>query len=393
MPNNQNAPKKAVPSKNSGTIVLMLMFAATLLLVVGLSALSLKLFAPNATVEPEVLRQAAAATLNVAVPIFVDETLNVLVPAIVSGTLAASAPTATPIPPTPTQPFIPCDLAGFVADGSIPNGSQVSASTPFTKVWIIRNVGTCTWTEDYMLVFSDGELMAGKSPLTLGRVLAPGDSMEISINLVSPAAAGVYVSHWMLQNGAGEAFGLGPDNLPLSLYISVAPHQANALDFAKTACLAVWMSATGQLACPETEDYTGGAVNPTEIVFGEGGVEFNLPALEVIPNEGPGGKITGTYNPFQIQDGDSFHATIACADNQPECDLLFELLYDPGDHQPVSLGKWTEVTDGAHQKIVVDLSFLRGKTIQLILSVATKNNTAYDNKGLWVSPFILRSVD
>jgi len=359
---------------------------------VSLSALALKLLAPKPTVEPEVLQQAAASTLEIAVPIYVDETLNALLPGIVSGTLTASAPTPTTNPPTPTPPVVPCDQAGFVSDGTIPDGFRLLPSSAFTKVWIVRNLGTCTWAEDYALVFSDGELMAGKSPLTLGRELPPGDTMEISANLVAPAAGGVYSGRWRLQNSSGDTFGLAPDDQPLSLHISIGSHETVALDFVDQACFATWSSTTGEMECPNTEDFIGGAINPVESTVAEAGTEFSLPALEAIPSEGPDGQVTGTYNLLQIQVNDNFNAIIACSDNQPECNLVFELQVDPGDHQPVTLGHWMEVTDGAHQKVTVDLSPYAGKTIRLILSVLSQNGTAYDNKGLWISPVILRTV-
>jgi hypothetical protein len=172
----------------------------------------------------------------------------------------------------------------------------------------------------------------------------------------------------------------------------VGSHESIALDLTESACQAEWTSATGSVDCPETESLTGGAVNPVESATGEAGTEFNQMALEAIPNEGPGGMIMGTYGLFQIQPGDSFHAIIACADNQPDCALAFELQYDPGDHHLVSIRRWVEVTDGTHQKVVVDLSALAGESIRLVLSVSSQNGTANDNKGLWISPLILRTV-
>jgi hypothetical protein len=392
MSKTKNSSETIKSPKRNGSIALLGMFAATLLLMVGLSALALKFLAPKPTVEPEVVQQAAASTLEVAVPIYVDGTVNALLPGIVSGTLTAVAPIPTSNPPTPTQPSVPCDEAGFVSDGTIPNGTQLQPSSAFTKVWIVRNMGTCTWAEDYALVFSKGELMAGKSPVTLGRELAPGDTMEVSINLVAPATGGVYSSQWVLQNSTGETFGLAPVNQPLSLLISVGPHVTIALDFVDQACFATWSSATGEMKCPQTEDIVAGAVNPVESTVAETGTEFNLPALEVIPNEGPDGKVIGTYNLLQIQESDIFTTVIACSDNQPECNLVFELLADPGDHQLIPLGRWLETTDGALQKVVVDLSPYAGKTFRLILSVSSTNGTAYDNKGLWISPVILRTI-
>ncbi len=379
-------------TKHNGAMALLGMFAATLLLMVALSALALKLLAPKPTVEPEVVQQAAASTLNIAVPIYVDETVNAILPGFVSGTLTAAAPTPTVIPPTPTQPSVPCDAAGFVSDGTVPDGFVLKPSSPFTKVWIVRNMGTCTWAEDYALVFFDGELMAGKSPLTLGRELAPGDALEVSINLVAPAAGGVYSSRWMLVNSSGMTFGIAPTDQPLALLVSVGSHISIPLDFVDQACFASWSSATGEIKCPSAEDNVAGTINPVTSTVAEAGVVFDRPALEVIPNEGPDGRVSGTYGLMQIQDKDVFTAIIACSDNQPDCNLVFELQADLGNHELVTLGHWKQVTDGAHQKVLVDLSPYAGKTLRLVLSVSATTDTAFDNKGLWISPVILRTI-
>ncbi|MGB8252342.1 MAG: NBR1-Ig-like domain-containing protein, partial [Anaerolineaceae bacterium] len=365
------------------------LFAATLLVMVALSALSLKLFAPEPTIAPEVLRQAAASTLDIAIPIYVDGTVQAMVPGIISGTLTASVPTQTP---TPTLPPVPCDLAGFVSDVTIPDGTRSSASAAFTKVWLVRNLGTCTWGADYALVYQAGELMAGQSPLTIGKILAPGETVELSVNLVAPATGGVYTSTWMLQNSAGEKFGLTPDDQPLSLRIVVGSHETTALDFTEKACFASWSSIVGTIKCPNPDEYISGSVNPVETTTVEYGYEIDMPSLEVIPSEGNGGTITGTYGLLQIQEKDTFNAIIGCGNEQPECDLVFELKYDAGDHHPISLGSWIEKTDGSLQKVTVDLSSLEGKTIALILSVSSTNATARDNKGVWISPVVFRTV-
>ncbi|HLO15367.1 MAG TPA: NBR1-Ig-like domain-containing protein, partial [Anaerolineales bacterium] len=59
------------------------------------------------------------------------------------------SPTLSPtITPTPTK-ITPCDKAAFVADVSIPDGTLFSPGFQFTKVWRLKNVGTCTWTTSY----------------------------------------------------------------------------------------------------------------------------------------------------------------------------------------------------------------------------------------------------
>lgn len=396
MPKNNQKAEKIQPRKGNGAWVMLGLFAFTLLMAVALSALALYMLAPDPTIAPDVVEQAAAATLQVAVPIYVDETVNSILPGFISGTLTASAPGENPIPPAPilpTPPPIPCDLAGFVADQTIPDGARLSASTAFTKVWTVRNLGSCTWAADYALVFLGGESMAGQSPVTIGKELAPDDQMEISVNLVVPANNGAYSAEWMLQNSDGGTFGLFPNNRPLTLHISVGSVETVALDMTNRSCNATWSSRTGDMECPHPDDFTGGAVNPVGNTMAEYGMGFELPAIEVIPNEGADGVIRGTYELLQIQKGDTFNAIIGCADDQPECNLVFELQYDAGDHIPITLGGWTEKTDGAFQKVSVDLSLLEGTTVHLILSVTSANGTSINNKGIWISPVIFRTTN
>ena len=92
----------------------------------------------------------------------------------------------------------------------MPDGSAFAPSTAFTKTWRLKNIGTCTWNSAYLLVFSSGNAMGGPAsqPLTTGTV-APGQMVDISVNLTAPAAYGHYRGYWKLQNPSGVKFGLG----------------------------------------------------------------------------------------------------------------------------------------------------------------------------------------
>jgi hypothetical protein len=125
------------------------------------------------------------------------------------------APTASPVPtqtatlqPAP-QAATRCDWIGFVSDVSYPDGSSFAPSTPFTKTWRLRNFGTCTWTTGYSLVFTSGTQMGGLSPKYLLGNVAPGQTVDISVDLTAPATLGHYRGYWMLQNPYGTRFGYG----------------------------------------------------------------------------------------------------------------------------------------------------------------------------------------
>src|SRR5262245_52738547 len=64
-----------------------------------------------------------------------------------SPTATLSIPTSTPLEFltfTPVPPITRCDAASFVADVTYPDGSTIGIGTSFTKIWRIRNIGTCT---------------------------------------------------------------------------------------------------------------------------------------------------------------------------------------------------------------------------------------------------------
>ena len=119
----------------------------------------------------------------------------------------AQAGTLQPV--LPTQTGTPCNLASFVTDVTIPDDTTFLVEKPFTKTWRLKNVGTCTWTAGYKLVFDSGERMSGPEtqPLTAVAV-APGEEVDVSVNMIAPAVAGTYKSNWKIKDDKGEVFGL-----------------------------------------------------------------------------------------------------------------------------------------------------------------------------------------
>ena len=99
-----------------------------------------------------------------------------------------------------------CDDADFVTDVTIPDGTTLSPNETFTKTWRLKNVGTCTWTPSYTVVFSSGDSMSGPATQALTGNVNPGQTVDISVDLKAPSTAGNYKGYWKLQNGAGVLF-------------------------------------------------------------------------------------------------------------------------------------------------------------------------------------------
>ena len=113
-----------------------------------------------------------------------------------TSTLAVSTSTSSVKTSTPT-----CDLAQFIRDVTIPDGTEFDPNATFTKTWRLKNIGTCSWS-GYTLVFDSGDSMGGPASSPLGTV-APGQEVDLSVNLKAPAAAGSYRGYWRLKNSAG----------------------------------------------------------------------------------------------------------------------------------------------------------------------------------------------
>lgn len=109
------------------------------------------------------------------------------------------------------QPSTCTNKASFVSDVTIPDGTAIPPGQQFVKTWRLKNNGTCTWTTAYGLAFESGTQMGAASPLPLPKNVAPGESVDVSIQFTAPSTAANYQSRWMLQDATGTKFGLGKE--------------------------------------------------------------------------------------------------------------------------------------------------------------------------------------
>jgi hypothetical protein len=175
-----------------------------------------------------------------------DAAWGVAITVLTSTAIAQTKVAESILIPTPTPQLdrssSGCNVAEFVADITAPDGWEIGAQVFFAKTWRIKNIGTCTWTPDYELVFVDGDRMGAlSSPLTIGRSIEPGAEIDLSVDLISPQTNGIYQGFFMLQPPDGLAFGIGSDSR-----------------------LAFWVKieVTGGLPAPETQ-YISGPNVPT----------------------------------------------------------------------------------------------------------------------------------
>lgn len=119
---------------------------------------------------------------------------------------ATLAIATTRVPANTAVPTQTCDVAQFIDDVTIPDGTVLEPNETFTKTWRLKNTGTCSWTTSYAIVFSSGDSLGGPATQTLTGNVNPGQSLDISVNLKAPATPGNYRGYWKLRNGSGVLF-------------------------------------------------------------------------------------------------------------------------------------------------------------------------------------------
>lgn len=121
-------------------------------------------------------------------------------------------PTSTPGArrmPTNTPVAACTNAAKFIADVNVADDTQLSPGQSFTKVWRLRNDGTCSWTEEYKVVFVGGDSLSNNTPLSLPAVVAPGASVDIAVDMAAPSGSGTFRGDYQLRDPLGVHFGLG----------------------------------------------------------------------------------------------------------------------------------------------------------------------------------------
>ncbi len=99
-----------------------------------------------------------------------------------------------------------CDNSVYLSDVTIPDGTTIAPNQAFTKTWKVSNTGTCTWSATYQIILISGDAMSGKAT-AVGKVVAPGQSAEISVAMTAPVTTGAIAGTWRLQNDKSQPFG------------------------------------------------------------------------------------------------------------------------------------------------------------------------------------------
>ena len=309
-----------------------------------------------------------------------------------SPTPTLSIPTSTPVEfPTYTNvpPVTQCDAAAYIADVTYADGSNVALGITFTKIWRIKNIGTCTWTTSYALVNVGGDKFGVNSAVSFPGSVQPGQSIDLPIQMTAPNQSGHYRGYWRFRNAQGVIFGIGTSGEEnIFVDVNVGGYVVSGYDFINGICDAEWQNGSQALPCPGSNGDNKGFVyimSPAKMEDGSSQPRGLITYPENVRN----GIISGKYPAVKIQSGDHFQAWVNCMNKANDCDVIFKLEYQIGKNPIKTLGQWHEIYEGEYYPIDIDLSSLSGEKVKFILSVSA-NGSPHEDYGLWIAPRISR---
>jgi ABC-type amino acid transport substrate-binding protein len=137
-----------------------------------------------------------AGTLSTPIP--ANQTLATLLP---------SLPTLTPPVCVNGMKFVE-DIT--IADNNMKNPPYIKPGESFVKIWRVKNTGTCNWTPNYHLVYAYGNVFGAQmngQRITIPLNVAPGQVVDLTVNLVAPQEPMVYQGFWQMETDTGSRFG------------------------------------------------------------------------------------------------------------------------------------------------------------------------------------------
>ncbi|MBN2547696.1 MAG: hypothetical protein JXB15_00950 [Anaerolineales bacterium] len=316
----------------------------------------------------------------------------------VTATPPAVPATASPALTASTTTPIPCERVKFIQDITIPDNTELAPGEVFVKTWRLQNAGSCSWTAGYSLVV-EGQNVFNAPPvvaLAAGTVL-PGGTLDVSITLTAPDMAGAYRSDFLLANPTGQRFGLGDGSKPFWVQVKVIAPGGLTYDFISRAAQAEWVSGKGNnldtpLIFGGADDDANGTAKIKEGVILENGATSGK-VLLTFPKHVDNGVIAGTFPPYLVQAGDHLKVRLGFIASGPGwfCGsgrVKFQIGVKEGNLLTL-LGEWVKTCDNRLYPVNIDLSDLKGRTVQVVFLVRAEGSFQ-DDWAIWNSPLIER---
>lgn len=143
----------------------------------------------------------------------------------------------------------------FIADVTIPDGTNVGANADFTKVWRISNTGSCAWGAGYNLVHTAGTAMTTNVTVPVPNT-APGATADLSVAMKAPGGAGAVTGNWRMRAPDGTLFGN-------SLTVKI-----NVVGGASSSAPSSSSSASSPIGCSGTPNIPSFTASPANIAYG-----------------------------------------------------------------------------------------------------------------------------
>jgi hypothetical protein len=141
------------------------------------------------------------------------------------------APSVTPIlagatvtPNTGADIFNDCYNSQLVSDVTVPRGEEYLPGSVFVKTWEIKNIGTCTWNDNYSIAFGYSTPVHDFYNISTSfskSETKPGETVQVSITITLPTGypeEGAYNIGYRLTNDKGYSFGAW-----FFVYVSITP--------------------------------------------------------------------------------------------------------------------------------------------------------------------------
>ena len=288
----------------------------------------------------------------------------------------------------------------------MPDGTEFAPGATFTKTWRVRNVGVCTWTTAYAIVFDHGDHLGAPDTVPFPGTIAPGQEVDLSINMQAPSTPGSYESYWKFRNASGAIFVINPYSAKITVLAPTStpttPGPVVTYKFIDQAPLAEWQGRGSSSAeCPLVfTDLTFGGPDTDPCGFAmyreglkvEGGTVPPGRILETHPKWVDNGEIIGFFPAYTVQSGDRFRAQLGFLlkvdDTCGVGSVRFALNYIAGGAQ-YQLFSLSESCDGTLRSVDVDLSGIVGQTVQFQLAVGA-NGPASQDWAVWIAPRVER---
>ncbi|NJN80504.1 MAG: hypothetical protein HC797_08550 [Anaerolineales bacterium] len=286
----------------------------------------------------------------------------------------------------------PCYWAQFIADVTIPDGTNFAPGATFKKTWRLKNIGTCAWSNtDVSLMFDSGERMGAPASVALPITVNPGQTVDITVDMTAPSTAGHYFGYWKFKSAQGSVFGIGSTaNKSFWVEIRVGASSGAGYDFTASAASATWSSGAGALTFPGTDGSASGfgisQANPKL----ESGVTSAQAGLLFAPNNVTNGYVQASYPAFRVQTGDRFQATIGCESGATNCYVSYSLNYQIGTGPIKTFWTFREKHEGWTYNVNLKLDSLANQDVKFILVINAAGSPTGD-RALWVNPIIARA--